>query len=359
MRVLMLPDYRDANPYQRLLADALGRQGVEVLFVRGYRRGLPLLRAAKSGAVDILHLHWLSPYTRGRNRLTYALYSLKLCLDACLVRGFGTKLVWTIHNRLSHDAKFPRQERILRRAVAAIANVNIAHSTHGAGMLAKDLAVDRREITVIPHGHYRGVYGLRISRSVARERLKLPDQGCVFLHLGMIRPYKGLEDLIESWTSSSQLAGHTLLIAGEPMDAGYERELVSARANCTSIRFEFRRIADEEISLYFSAADAVVLPFRRVLTSGSLLLAMSYGCPVIAPKFDEIVETVGTAGALLYDRGVDAAALRAALELAASGDIDLAALAASTVETCNALDWDRIATLTKISYLKALQKEPV
>ncbi len=64
--MLMMPDYRPDNPYQELLAHGLKAEGCRVAFPRGYRRVLPLCRAVRDEkGVDILHLHWTSPYLKG------------------------------------------------------------------------------------------------------------------------------------------------------------------------------------------------------------------------------------------------------------------------------------------------------
>ena len=49
-------------------------------------------------------------------------------------------------------------------------------------------------------------------------------------------------------------------------------------------------IKDDEFQLFFNAADVTVLPFTNVLNSGSLLLSMSFGSPVIAPRIGSIPE---------------------------------------------------------------------
>ena len=71
IQVLMVPDNLQDNPYQKLLANSLTLEGVEVKFPQGYRRVLPLFRAiaTQPQPIDILHLHWLNPYVKGRNWL--------------------------------------------------------------------------------------------------------------------------------------------------------------------------------------------------------------------------------------------------------------------------------------------------
>jgi folate-dependent phosphoribosylglycinamide formyltransferase PurN len=105
--VLMIPDYRTDNPYQTLLSKALENQGVKVLVPCGYRRVFPIYRAIKSKEkINILHLHWISPYFKGKNIFTKSIYALKLLIDIFLTKWAGVKIVWTYHNHISHDSLF-------------------------------------------------------------------------------------------------------------------------------------------------------------------------------------------------------------------------------------------------------------
>jgi hypothetical protein len=85
-----MPDYRAVNPYQGLLAEALSQRDVDVQFANGYRRGLPLRRAWRdTSEASVQHLHWISPYLRGRNVLTQAACCLGLLADVILLQAFG------------------------------------------------------------------------------------------------------------------------------------------------------------------------------------------------------------------------------------------------------------------------------
>ena len=353
LRVLMMPDYRADNPYQRLLAEGLERCDVEVHFPAGYRRGLPLWRAwrAVPGA-SVLHLHWINPYLRGNNALTQAAYCLRLLVDIALLRLSGVGVVWTIHNRISHEAQWPRLERWVQRRLARQANEVIIHARANVAELTQDLRLRPDRINVIPHGHYRRAYSPAVDRTVARESLGLPSTGKVYLYFGMLRPYKGIEKLIAEWQSTARPAGDTLVIAGKPLDGKYLKRIVEAASPSPGIRILSGFVPTDQVHLYFSAADVVVLPFTTILTSGSLLLAMTYGKPVIAPRFGAIAEMIGEADDLLYDPE-DPKGLQTALER--SGNQPLGSLAAKTEKMCDRLDWELLAEMTRKAYEQTLQ----
>ena len=96
-------------------------------------------------------------------------------------------------------------------------------------------------------------------------------------------------------------------------------------------------VPDEELQLYFNACDLVALPFRQVLNSGSLLLAMSFGCPVVAPRLGSIPEVACPEGWFGYDaanpdglRSALRAALAARSRRAARGSARLHGTTATT-----------------------------
>lgn len=351
LRVLMMPDYRADNPYQTLLARALTAQNVSVHFPAGYRRGLPIFRALQQNqqSFDILHLHWPNPYLKGDNVGLKLIYVLKFLLDLALVRLSGTKIVWTIHNRIGHEAKFPRLELWSQRGLTRLVNRIILHNQATAEALAQEFGFNLAKAQVIPIGHYRNVYHPLIDAPSARRALNLPDADRVYLYLGMVRPYKGLDQLIKLWQANQALFSQaTLLIAGKAEDPLYTKQLKQmAETASPTIRIIPEFVPDEQIHLYYSAADVAVMPFTQILNSSSVILAMSYGKPVIAPRLGGIPETIGSADNLLYCPEDKEGLLKA---LVKSTKIDLRALSQAVTQECDRLDWDHIGGKTAQLY---------
>jgi len=350
LSALMMPDVRKGNPYQVLLSKALEELGCTVSFPGGYRRVFPLFRALREQAqpVSVLHLHWLSPYLRGTNSISYLVYALKLYLDILLVRRSGTHIVWTIHNRISHESRFPRIERLAMRLVARAASRIIIHSNAALTEIQVDLRLDPGKTAVIPHGHYREVYHAAIDRQSAKRRLALAADSFVYLCFGLIRRYKNIEGLLKAWKNNGDLPPRSvLLVAGESQDPVHGAEIRSLAEDCSNVILHSRHIPADQVHLYFSAADVVVLPFEKTLTSGSLLLAMSFDKPVIGPRLSVISETIGAAADLLYDP-FEENALGQALSRAPS--LNLVSLAQTTRRQCDAANWDNIAEATVSTY---------
>lgn len=346
MHILMMPDYRSDNPYQTLLAEALTSQGSTVQFPQGYRRVFPLWRALKQSEIpfEVLHLHWINPYLKGKTFWVRLVYSIKFLIDVWLVKIAGIRIIWTVHNLIAHEALFPKLELwVQRQLVQQIDNVIVHHKT-AHNTVVQLYGVASEKVKVIPHGHYRTVYGPAIDKSSARQQLGLSLQKKVYLNFGMLRPYKGIETLLEVWREGQLfLRQTTLLIAGKPKDTAYEQIIREMVTNIDTVILHLKYIEDRDIPLYFSAADVVVLPFNNLLTSGSLLLAMSYGKPIIAPRLSGIPETLANAETLLYSPDENLGLLHS---LKKSLELDLSVLEQQVTVACDKLSWVDIGKST-------------
>ncbi|XHR80490.1 MAG: glycosyltransferase [Gloeotrichia echinulata GP01] len=351
LHVLMMPDYRQDNPYQSLLAQSIEQHDVQVYFPVGYRRIFPIFRAIleQPKPIDILHLHWLEPYlTKTTHPFINYLYTIKFIIDIILVRLIGTKLIWTIHNQLDHDTQFPRLERWTRKILVKLAKRLIVHNHSILQMVSRQDKFSPSHASVIAHGHYRNFYHNPIDKYQARQQLNLPLDKRIYLHLGMIRPYKGIENLLQVWqTQQTILKDSFLLIVGKSLNQEYAQNIAEQIAQIKNVFFEDHFVANDKIHLYFSAADIVVLPYRNILTSGSAILAMSFGKPLIAPKIGSLPEILGKADALLYDPEDDEG-LEAAIKK--SLDSNLEELSNLVITACDDLDWQQIGEKTVKTY---------
>ncbi|MEQ1948431.1 MAG: glycosyltransferase [Bryobacteraceae bacterium] len=326
MRVFMIPDWRAGNPYQQLMADSLKPKGVDVVFPNGYRRGLPVWRSLRNAGskIDVVHLHWHEAYIRSNSWAGQWMYGIKLMIDLLLVKASGTRIVWTLHNEVPHDAPRPNFFRRLQRALSWLADSIIVHNRSAWEEIAKHLRT-RNSADIIPHPHYRDVYGDAIPKSEARRRLGLPEQGFEFLFFGVIWPYKGVEDLLEAWRRVSPPAHVRLLIVGRPESGEYGHRIKQLANGLGGVQLIFEFVADSTVRDYVCSADCMVLPFRKIMTSGSLTLALSYGVRLIVPDVPFVREEVASDECELFQsRDVDslAQALRQAIRKANDGSDD-------------------------------------
>src|SRR5581483_9462322 len=111
--------------------------------------------------------------------------------------------------------------------------------------------------------------------AAARAELGLPANALVYLFLGFIKPYKGVEELIEAFRRMDG-APLRLLIVGKPLDDETRRRVEALAVRDARIHTYIDYVPDERLQVYMNAADVSVFPFRKMHTSGSMHLAMSF-----------------------------------------------------------------------------------
>ncbi len=348
LSVFMAPDYSDSNPYQTALIEAIETHEVDItpIEVEGLA---PLLSAwRRNGQPDVVHLHWLHKFIipSGQSTLLSLVLSVRLLFVILVLRVRGIAIIWTVHNVLDHERTAPRIETLTRHTVARLADRIIVHCDQAKSIITDAYRLPptvAEQIIVIPHGNFEGHYG-------TPNRVE-HQTDLVFLYFGMIRPYKNVPTLIETFRELEAQDVH-LDVVGSPWSEELAAEIRAAAGDDDRITLELSFVPDEDVADYFERADAVVLPFDRVLTSGSAILAMTFGRPVVAPAYGCLPELLGEFGGILYDETTDRALYRA-LEKA-SGDPELLArMGARNRRVATHLDWASIGERTVKAYRSA------
>ncbi len=346
MKVVHLPVYDD-NAYQPLLLAALARQGTKA--VRGGGGGTFFRTALLRWRADVLHFHWLHPYLLRPTRWGSLLRSARFLLEVALLRLAGQRVVWTVHNLQNHERRHVGIERFFTRLFARLADGVIAHSPGAGAQAARAFGIrDAGRIAVVPHASYVGCYPNEIAAGAARERLGLPPSAVVFLFLGRIQPYKGVLELVETFRQMEG-ADARLVIAGRPADDDARRVIEEAVAGDPRVLFRPGYVPDDELQVYMNAADVVALPFRDILTSSSVVLAMSFGKACLVPARGCIPETLPEGGGFLYDPD-DPRGLPSALAEAYRRRDDLAEMGQINLRQARQWTWDRVASATAEVY---------
>ncbi|NEU58098.1 glycosyltransferase [Halorussus sp. MSC15.2] len=351
-QVLHLPHF-DSNPYQKNLAEALEARGVSVTLASGYP--LETMRTvASEGIPDVLHLHWISPYLVGDGRLRSAAKAAVFLAGLFVARLLGVRIVWTAHNLVEHERRHPTFERFCKRfLVRRVFDRVFVHWSSARLRLVEEYGLsgeERADLVTIPHGHYVEDYENDIDRETARNRLGLSDDAFVFLYFGRIRPYKQVPALVEAF-GRLDAADARLVVAGNATDDELHERVASRAAADDRVRSVLEYIPDDEVQTYMNAADAVVFPFRDIFTSGSVLLAMSFGKAVVAPESGCLPDVVGESGGVLYDPD-DPVGLPTAIRKALSRDV--AWMGRRNYETAVGYSWDDVAERTAAAYAELL-----
>jgi glycosyltransferase involved in cell wall biosynthesis len=240
-------------------------------------------RAAR--AADVVHFQWLAVQQ----------------LDGPLLPSRQPRrraLVLTAHDILPREPR-PGQLRAQRRLYERFDAV-VVHSRHGRRRLIEELGVAPDRVHVVAHG----VLG-HLAAHAPAATAPFETDAPVVLCFGLMRPYKGIDLLLEAWRG---IEDAELWVAGMPrMDIG--KLLAGAPPK---VRFVPRFIAGAELAAFFSRADLVVLPYREIDQSGVLFTALAFAKPLLLSDVGGFPEIAETGAARIFPAG-DADALRAAL----------------------------------------------
>jgi glycosyltransferase involved in cell wall biosynthesis len=325
LRVQVVDPSAFTPPYDHALCAALARAGADVELVssrfaygpvprgEGYavseafyriapgRAGSHARRAAKlaqhvpdmvryarrrAPGADVVHFQWLTVQP----------------LDVHLLPR-TVPLVLTAHDVLPREPRrgqLAAQRRLYERVDAVV-----VHSEHGAARLRDELGIDPAKVHAIPHGAFT-----HLAEQPAAATRSLPPELAaverpVVLCFGLMRPYKGIDVLLEAWAG---IEDAELWVVGLP-----KMDLAPLRAAAPAgVRFVERFVTDAEIPAFFRRADLVVLPYRDIDQSGVLFTALAFGAPLLLSAVGGFPEVAAGGAAELVPPG-DAPALHSAL----------------------------------------------
>lgn len=238
-------------------------------------------------------------------------------LLAAAARRMGVPVVLEFH-----ELQDPAEARLPAAAAANVvglagllrlASAAIVHNAEDQALLGRRIGLGALPVHRVPHGPYDHL----VSAAPADACGSGPDPAPTrLLFFGLIRPYKGLDDLLEAFEGLDrrEVEDFTLTVVGETWEGWTApAEAIARSRHRARIEFVNRYVSDEEVRAVFEAADALVLPYRRASSSGPLNIAMAAGLPVVFYGLPALVEAVdGYGGGVVVPPG-DVASLRRAL----------------------------------------------
>lgn len=269
------PNVRHFN----FMGDNISPQSFLQKVLRVSRYYVRLLRYVFHSTSSVFHIQWDNSFFLFDRTLLLLLYRVR-----------GKKILYTVHN-VDRQLRDANRSSFLNWCslfcAYHLAQKLIVHTEGMREELCRRFFVQEKKIAVIPHGINVRVSPSAISVDEARRKLNIPLNSKVLLFFGLIDRYKGVDIAIDACgrclPDDSSLF---LLIAGKPkLSDGYIDELRQRAAEilpAEQYRFDARFISPEETELYFTAADCVLLPYRRIFQSGVLFLAYRFGVPVLA-----------------------------------------------------------------------------
>ncbi|HEX6205704.1 MAG TPA: glycosyltransferase family 4 protein [Solirubrobacterales bacterium] len=370
MKVQLVDPSAFTPPYDRALAAALARAGAEVELLttrflygpvppaEGYRveelfyrrsaaRGLDaparlpfkalehlpdMLRFRRAADADVVHYQWLTVPA----------------LDALLLPSLRPR-VMTAHYILPPRAS-RRQVRSARRVFGAMDAV-VAHSEHSATRLRDEVGLDPAKVRVIPHGAFDYLARLPEEKPLPAELEGA--EGPVILCFGLLRPYKGIENLLAAYGRVAG-TGAELWIVGNPrMDVEPLRRQAAEVGG--RVHFITRFVDEAEIPAIFRRADLVVLPYLDAEHSGVLYTGLAFGKPLLLSAVGGFPEVAETGAARLVPPG-DTNALAETLSELITDETARGELAAAAVRAAaGPFSWDEAARRTLDLYRELLE----
>jgi beta-1,4-mannosyltransferase len=221
-------------------------------------------REALTGGYDAFHIHWPELTIRGKKPLKRFLRRRAVDLFVVLLKLRRVPLVRTVHNVAPHESGSKAERRTLAkydRATTLFIRLNATTEPPTSA-----------PVVTILHGHYRDAYS---------KYPQPPKEPGRILYFGIIRPYKGVAELLEVFTNLER-DDLSLRVVGSP-SVGQRDMVEAAVAADPRITAELRFVKDPELVAEIARSEVVVLPYREMHNSGSILAALSVGRPVIVP----------------------------------------------------------------------------
>ncbi|MFX1303257.1 MAG: glycosyltransferase family 4 protein [Promethearchaeota archaeon] len=332
------------------LEKSLIEKNIKLIYLHKSYKIIPISRNLIASKARLIHFHWIKNFTNfSLHKFKMIESSLKFFLDLVLVKYIlRRKVLWTVHNILSHELIYPKFEILIRKLFVQFVDHFLVHCESAKKILVKEYGIRKKRISVIPHGNYINNYHNQISKKEARRLLDLDNKDFIFLYFGRIRPHKDIELLVQAFKQLKHFNRIKLMVIGNPIKT-YKERITKLLKNVPNILYKLEFIPDNEIQVYMNAADVVTLPYKRILTSGEALLAMTFKKPIIAPLLGCLNDILDNDNAFLYKAG-DMNDLKKKLEEAIINKYKLSKMAINSLNKAKKYDWDSIGKKVKKVY---------
>lgn len=305
-----------------------------------------LIRRLRRWKPDVIHFQWLPAPAIDK-------------LSLPRLRKIAP-LVLTVHDtKPFHGAPSSRLQLIGLKSAFGYFDHYIVHTQYSRETLMNELMLPEERVSVIPHGvftYYRGL----INDLEGPSQFPRPGGEKRILYFGVLKPYKGVDILLEAFARlPARLIKDTVLqIVGYPKMPVEPLQNLARRLGIENhVFWDLRFVDEKEAAKYFSQADVIALPYRRIDQSGVLMTALAFGKPIVASRVGGFAEVLkdGVHGLLVDPEDVEALAQALARLLV---DDELRARMGKAMQELagEKLSWESIAEKT-IGVYKKLRNE--
>lgn len=246
--------------------------GKDPAYLRGLRYIFGLSKSlldAKINKANLVHFH------------IFHVGALEL-ISLLLSKVLFLKVFLTVHD--VEPFHLTLTSNLMKRIAYRMVDGFIVHNQMSHDELLRNNDISDEILSIIPHGSYVGLVPEIMDKREAKVSLGLSPDEKLLLFFGQIKEVKGLDVLLNAFSMvAKEHKNVKLLIAGKVWkdDFAKYQKLIDAAALNESCICHIRYIHDDEIPLYYGAADLIVLPYKRIYQSGVLLMSMSYGIPTL------------------------------------------------------------------------------
>lgn len=272
------------NPYQDLLYSQFPQFGIEVRGLRSIEAAIKEIESSSRALPKVLHLHWLNVVLAGARSESDAsalIAEFEKQLDRALAAG--AQIVWTVHNVLPHESYEQSAAIKVREAVIKRASLIHVMSPETIELCRPYFDIPITKVVRAEHAGYHGHFP-EITSSNLRAEWGIPQGGKVGVIIGGIKPYKGLNEFAEHFTTATHRSERdvTLIIAGKAGDEVMHSPLWEMAEFASNLHVIPRMLTDEQVASLTTMADFTVIPYRNSLNSGALVLGLTFGKPILA-----------------------------------------------------------------------------
>jgi beta-1,4-mannosyltransferase len=368
LKVLVYP--KASNPYQDLLYKHFPtNENISIKYINGPESVIASIMhiftitwqliVDRISGYELLHLHWLYPFEFPGYRvvpiISNAIYTAETIVFLTVVKLLQFKLVWTVHDLVPLDRHMFNELKIIQKLVNQTKRLILLSSTTMEDMKRLNLTFDTSKISIIPLGNYIGFYPNVINKYSARKMLGIPQEAFIFLFFGRIEPYKNIPGLLETFKLISKTYPNAyLIIAGKIDNTKIINALNEAKDTLgKKLVLHLNHIPDDEVQIYFNAANTTVNPFFKITNSSSTMLSASFGKSIIVPRLGALKDISDDVG--FFYNSNDSNGLFDCMQKALSlSDIEYKKKEESSINYARSLSWNRIAKQTYEVYKKVL-----
>ena len=239
-----------------------------------------------------------------------------------IARHKGMQVTSILHNVIPHEPKAWDKMFVRYFLRSADSFVALSDSVHDdcLALLGKNT---NKKVRISPHPIY-DIYGDPLDKTEARKQLRLPADGKILLFFGFIRDYKGLDLLLHAYADKRLQKGDVhLVVAGEFYNNSEKYHALEKELNLSQpVIWHTNFIPDDQVRVYFSAADIIVQPYKTATQSGVTQIAYHFCKPMLVTNVGGLAEIVPN-GKVGYVTPVDPQAIADALaDFCANEDSD-------------------------------------